>query len=84
MLAVKFAIGELTTLSSFVGEYPRSELELLFSVIADILGSLMFIRFTAQFTEMLVKLGGRNSECRGKVKVNVKCLPCIDLLLFRL
>merc|ERR1719316_1653151 len=74
ILAVKFALGQLSTLGSFVGEYPRSVTELCFTVGADITGSLMFIKFTAQFTEMLVKLGGRNSESRGKVKVVLRYL----------
>merc|ERR1719387_1352973 len=73
-ISLKFALGELSTLGSFVGEYPRTELELAFTILADITGSLMFIRFTAQFTEMLVKLGGRNSESRGKVKVVLRYL----------
>ena len=72
--ALKFSMGEITTLSSGVSEHAETNAELLFNSLTNILGAVLFIQFTGHATEMLVKVSSRRSIPRGKVKMVMRYL----------
>ena len=72
--ALKFSIGEITTLASNVAEHAKTNGEILFNCLTNILGAILFIQFTGTFIDALVKISSKKTIPRGKVKMVMRYL----------
>jgi CRP-like cAMP-binding protein len=72
--ALKFSIGEITTLASSVSEHAQTNEELLFNCLTNVMGAMIFMQFCGVITDALVKISAKSAIPRGKIKMVMRYL----------